>query len=67
MMGLHVSGHYVCKVLQNCDTSERQGWSPSQGLEGRQEDPHLNYRAAPAVTFEDEDSKFLVPSIKKPN
>jgi len=57
----------MCEVQQSCDTPERQGWSPSQGLEGRQKDPHLNYRAAPVVRFEDEDSKFLVASIKKPN
>jgi len=34
----------MCEVLLSCGTPERQGRSPSQGLEGRQEDPHLNYR-----------------------
>jgi len=35
----------MCEVLLSCGTPERQGRSPSQGLESRQEDPHLNYRA----------------------
>jgi hypothetical protein len=35
----------MCEVQLSCGTPERQGRSPSQVLEGRQEDPDLNYRA----------------------
>jgi len=35
----------MCEVLLSCGTPELQGRTPSQGLEGRQEDPHLKYRA----------------------
>jgi len=57
----------MCEVLLSRGTPERQGRSPFQGLEGQQEDPPPKLQSGAAVRSEDEDSKFLIASIKRLN